>query len=589
PLPNYLLVHSSCLLSLFTRCFQCGQESIEAGTMKAEVLGSALILNWHCLFCGEDIQWISQPRLEKKYHEGNVKLTCASYTTGLSIPRLMAMAKEMDLAVPCERTVRKQLAEVVIPAVDVAYKEHLAVVQETVRGVARKDGVHLAVDGRYDSPGYTATNCTVSFVSLETNLILHIVNMHKRMPGIDGVSGRMEKDGVRRGLKEIIANQFSIRSMVSDNDARISKMMREDPSFKKIRHLLDFWHIIKGMNSALRELSKKNSCPNISYWRNKIVKHGYFVHFRYGRNRKRAVNYWKSVLPHVTGRHKHFHKVPFLSGIKRCKHMHLPESIAHQIDRKSEEYHLFKNVITRPAFLSAFERAAPKKNTSPNESFNAIVNLYAPKRLASSPSFYKEKVKLATMHFNTISYGYLEHTRTEKSSYSVEVKGRESKSVKRRMTAVEHQWRGRAWAAVSGVIRKTALEAWMKRNHAPDDNALTAALVEEANDKIDEELVERKKVGEDDGDESDWSVELGGGYGEEVDSDEEPIAESVVMSDEEDASTSEDEEEKEAKASSGSEWDEGTDVWSQPVRGRVRGRGRPRGSRGAKGGRATNS
>ncbi|GMT12446.1 hypothetical protein PFISCL1PPCAC_3743, partial [Pristionchus fissidentatus] len=252
-LPAYLLVASSCLLDLFTRCLQCGIEPIDRRTLSYRVVGTAIVLKWSCPLCAEDCEWTSQPSIEK-YYEGNLKLTAASYTTGLPIPRLLAMGKEMGLALPCERTIRNQLTDVVIPAVDIVYQDHMKTVEATVRGVGGTRGVDLAVDGRYDSPGYTATHCTISIIDLSTSLILRVVNMHKMMPGIEGISGRMEKEGVKRGLKEVIAKQFEIRSMVSDNDARISKMVREEPQFQNIRHLLDFWHIIKGVNHDLKEV-----------------------------------------------------------------------------------------------------------------------------------------------------------------------------------------------------------------------------------------------------------------------------------------------------------------------------------------------
>ncbi|GMS97392.1 hypothetical protein PENTCL1PPCAC_19567, partial [Pristionchus entomophagus] len=156
-------------------------------------------------------------------------------------------------------------------------------------------------------------------------------------------------------------------------------MLREDVHFKDIKHLLDYWHLIKGINHDLRELAKKKSCPNIQFWRRKIINHAYFVHFKFARNRKRGLNYWLSVLPHVTGRHVHFQKIPFLDGITKCKHTKIGLDTTHLIKRDSDEYQQLKAVIMKPTFLSGFLRASPKKNTSPNESYNSILNLYAPK------------------------------------------------------------------------------------------------------------------------------------------------------------------------------------------------------------------
>ncbi|KAF8356018.1 hypothetical protein PRIPAC_97641 [Pristionchus pacificus] len=377
-LPEYLLVSSSLLLSLFDRCPSCGLRSIES--MDSFINGSALKLKWFCANCQEQ-SWSSQPRLKGRYYEGNVKLACSAHTTGLPL--------------------------------------------------AASRGVDVSVDGRYDSPGYSASNCTVSFIDLQTNLLFMIVNMHKKEKGIDNVSGRMEKAGVRSGLMQIQALQMKIRSLCSDNDSKIGKMMREDPQLRDIKHLLDFWHLIKGINHDLRKISKLACCSNIKHWRRQIVNHAYYVHSKFGKSRQRGLMYWMSVLPHVTGRHANFRKVPFLRGIKKCMHSRLRPSNSHIIKRDSVEYQELKAVIMKPTFLAGFLRASPKKNTSPNENFNSIINMYAPKSKASSRRWYGERIKLATMHFNHLALLNLLNLREEKGSCSVDVIGRESKAVKR--------------------------------------------------------------------------------------------------------------------------------------------------------------
>ncbi|GMS97585.1 hypothetical protein PENTCL1PPCAC_19760, partial [Pristionchus entomophagus] len=250
-LPDYLLVSSSILLDLFLRCPACGTGSIVS--MTSHLNGSALTLKWECEMCQEQ-SWSSQPRLSGRYWERNAKFVSAAHTTGLPLARVADFADVMGLAVPAQRTVHDLLVNLVLPSVDHVYVNHM-------RDVGR--GVDVSIDGRYDSPGFCATNCTVSVIDLKTNLIMMVVNMHKRMRGIEGKSGRMEKEGVREGLKRIIALVYKIRSVCSDNDAKIGKMLREDVHFKDIKHLLDFWHLIKGINHDLRELAKKKSCPNI--------------------------------------------------------------------------------------------------------------------------------------------------------------------------------------------------------------------------------------------------------------------------------------------------------------------------------------
>lgn len=61
--------------------------------------------------------------------------------------------------------------------------------------------------------------------------------------------------------------------------------------------------------SLQSQIAKKRSCGNIQYWRRKIINHAYFLHFKYAKSRQLGLNYWKAVLPHVTGRHTNLGKV----------------------------------------------------------------------------------------------------------------------------------------------------------------------------------------------------------------------------------------------------------------------------------------
>lgn len=72
----------------------------------------------------------------------------------------------------------------------------------------------LAVDGRYDHPGYCGSHCTVDFACSRTKLLVHIENLHKSECGkklllrrtrtiddsLGGVSNAMERVGIERGL-----------------------------------------------------------------------------------------------------------------------------------------------------------------------------------------------------------------------------------------------------------------------------------------------------------------------------------------------------------------------------------------------------
>ncbi|KAF8366105.1 hypothetical protein PRIPAC_83934 [Pristionchus pacificus] len=525
-LPEFLLIESSQLLSLFDRCPSCGLKAIVSRSFTLN--GSAVRIAWDCEHCVTPQSWRSQSLLKGRYYHGNVKLVTAAHTTGLPFPRR---------------------------------------------------GLDLSMDGRYDSPGFSASNCTVSAIDLKTNLILEIVNKHKKEIGITRISRQCEwedgesrsEGGIEENTSDAIENTFRMHGQRCQ--------VGEDA--EDIQHLLDFWHLIKSINHDLREIAKKRSCGNIQYWRRKIINHAYFLHFKYAKSRQLGLNYWKAVLPHVTGRHTNLGKIPFLDGIRRCKHKRLQPST--QIKRDSDEYQELKAVIMKPTFLAGFLRASPKKNTSPNECFNSIINLYAPKSRACSPRWYSERVKLATLHSNTLAILNLLNLREEKGNCSVNVLGRESNAVKRKMAKADHAWRREIWEAIPAVIEGRLMEQFLKRINAPNDREYMLAMQQEEEENMDEGD-EEEGEGEDGG-ESDVSEELGGGvYGEEVDSDHEPAMNTIELSDAEDEESEEELVEREGEEGSGSDWDEGEAALRALERGgRGRGRGRGRGGRGGRG------
>ncbi|GMS77935.1 hypothetical protein PENTCL1PPCAC_110, partial [Pristionchus entomophagus] len=209
--------------------------------------------------------------------------------------------------------------------------------------------------------------------------------------------------------------------------------------------------------------------------------------------------------------------------------------------------------------------------------------MYAPKKNASTPPWYEERVKLATLHFNNLSLLNMLNLREERYDTSVKVIGRGSRAVKRKMAKVDHAWRREVWQAIPGVIDGRLLEQFMKRMNAPSNQTYIEAMQNEEEEE--EEEGEREEEG--DGGESDVSEELGGGmYGEDVDSDQEPAMNVIELSDVEDEESEVEVEEGGGGGQEGSDWDEGeAAVRAMEAVARGRGRGRGRGGKGGRGGR----
>lgn len=135
------------------------------------------------------------------------------------------------------------------------------------------------------------------------------------------------------------------------------------------------------------------------------------------------------------------------------------------------------------------------------------------------------------------------------------------------------------WEIIPSLIEERRVKLFLERQHAPNDRSYILAMQQEQRGEEDEEV---EGEGMDDGWESDESDELGFGcYGEEVDSDHEPVMDVIQLSDVEDEESEEEEDGDDGTgSSSGSEWNEGDVEEIATVGRRGRGMGRGRGGRG---------
>lgn len=67
----------------------------------------------------------------------------------------------------------------------------------------------------------------------------------------------MEKEGFIRLLDRLIEKQLIIEQISTDRHNQIRKLMRTDVRFKHIKHVIDPWHVIKGIKKKLNAKAKK--------------------------------------------------------------------------------------------------------------------------------------------------------------------------------------------------------------------------------------------------------------------------------------------------------------------------------------------
>ena len=138
---------------------------------------------------------------------------CNHHLTLLSAQRITDMGRLMSLKLPSERTLRETISKYAVPAASEFYDEHMGIVQSIVKnlnvrnfsflekrqnakecmkrviyGSGRgkcqgEEGIDVGVDGRYDSPGFCASNCTVDVIDMKTDLIVEIQNLNVTVEG----------------------------------------------------------------------------------------------------------------------------------------------------------------------------------------------------------------------------------------------------------------------------------------------------------------------------------------------------------------------------------------------------------------------
>lgn len=73
----------------------------------------------------------------------------------------------------------------------------------------------------------------------------------------------MEKAGFIRVLEGLLDKDVNIETISTDRHNQIRKLMRVDPRFNHIQHVIDPWHLIKGLKKKLNAKAKKKGCEII--------------------------------------------------------------------------------------------------------------------------------------------------------------------------------------------------------------------------------------------------------------------------------------------------------------------------------------
>ncbi|GMR50449.1 hypothetical protein PMAYCL1PPCAC_20644, partial [Pristionchus mayeri] len=308
------------LLELFHRCKECGK-LLDRSLIRVREEGGACTVEYDCLECGTFVPWQSQRRIGKgksTVFEGNQSISIAAFITGVQIPvriiiaqtnhvsiqRFNDFGKLIGLGLPSERAMRRAIRDIGCPAIERVFMIWQRTVRQVSKDAAEPDGISVAIDGQYDNPGWNGSNCKATVMDAKTKLAIAGCSVHKKEPGIDGVSIRMESTGILRAMEELIDDGFVIKTRVSDRNKMVDKKLREHPKTKSIVAENDWWHTQKPLKKEWWR-AMKNS-PIIAQLYCPFFNHIFYCHKKFPKkeDRPKALELVRSFLMHVQGKHR---------------------------------------------------------------------------------------------------------------------------------------------------------------------------------------------------------------------------------------------------------------------------------------------
>ncbi|EYC15178.1 hypothetical protein Y032_0037g3365 [Ancylostoma ceylanicum] len=321
-----------------------------------------------------------------------------------------------------------------------------------------REGLHIAADGAFDSRGYSALIGKVVMVDLETSLILHTEVLHRSET--NGSSSQMEVEGLRRLLRWLSSDGWSISSITTDRNRSFATLLDEmKDEIGSVQHFWDGWHLVKWFGNNLRKESKHKGCIPLSVWYEKLKTHLWNA-IEVGEG-ERIRHIFNTCLKHVQDVHA-WRKDELTGKITRCGHPPLEGPRPETITEGTPAFDRLRQLVLNKNLQKDLAKASPRGGTSICESKNALDRLYCRKEIFYPLFTYKLYTMLSTMHFNTLRFAEMAGERRVQRVVDVQRKyfRRTTRMVFK--TPVEHLWRDQ--------IAQVVLDARREQHDLPPED-----------------------------------------------------------------------------------------------------------------------
>ncbi|XP_029841113.3 uncharacterized protein LOC115324638 isoform X1 [Ixodes scapularis] len=283
------IVPLSRLLQLLAVCFQC----LCPTTAKISRQGPLLRAVVTCVQ-GHKFIWESQPRLRSR--PLLALLLCGAITfSGASPTCVLRLLSLIGIATVQKSQYFRIQSAFLFPAALKVWKAEQA---QLVQGLQGKT-LCLAGDGRADSPGYSAKYGTYSLMEMNLKRIIHFELVQSTEVKS---SSHMEKEGLRRGLDNLLNEGLIVGTLITDRHIGVKAMMTTD--YPNTKHRFDAWHLAKGVISKVTAAGKGRNKILLS-WVKSIRSHVYWCAQTSGDNGDLILAKWCSLMRHVANIHLH--------------------------------------------------------------------------------------------------------------------------------------------------------------------------------------------------------------------------------------------------------------------------------------------
>ena len=379
------LVFESCLKLLLKFCSKCGGTIFESTETTCGSMFSVkmLCVNNHLT------SWNSQP-LIKNIAAGNLLSSAAILFSGNTFSHIAQFASFLNLKFFSHTTFYNIQNKYLFPVVNKAWKEERSSVLDEVKS---NGPVNLIGDGRCDSPGHNAKYCTYTMMTDEGKVAaINVVQVTEVTS-----SNAMEKEGFKRCIQDLAREEVTIKRIATDRHTSISSSMRKDHG--EIDHQYDVWHLSKWVTKKLSKKAKLKGYEDLLPWIRSVSNHMWWCSATCDGHAEMLKEKWKSVLFHVTNKHKwngytHFHK---------CCH---PRLTSAQVMRKkwlkpdTPAYIVLEEVVLNKKILKDIEKLTEFCHTGELEVYHSEYLKYCPKREHFSHKGMVARAQLTALDHN---------------------------------------------------------------------------------------------------------------------------------------------------------------------------------------------